>query len=157
MSDAVIRDTLARSLDWSETHVSFDEAVRDMPEQLRGTRPASLPHSPWELLEHIRIVQRDILDFSLVGQYDEREWPKEYWPNSPEPPDSGSWDQSISAVCEDRDRLQALVRDVDLTAVVPHGTDQTYLREILLVLDHTSHHLGQLVFVRKLLGAWATA
>jgi hypothetical protein len=156
-SDSVIRETLARSLGWSEAHVTFDDAVRDLPEELRGTRPAGLPHSPWELIEHLRIVQRDILDFSLDGQYDEMEWPKDYWPNSPEPPDSGVWDRSIAAVREDRDRLQALVRDVDLTAVVPHGTDQSYLREILLVVDHTAYHVGQLVIVRKLLGAWATA
>ena len=111
------------------------------------------------VLEHIRIVQRDILDFSLATRYDEMEWPADYWPNSPEPPDSGAWERSIAAVREDRDRLQALARDaqVDLAAVTPHGTDQSYLREILLVIDHTAYHVGQLVLVRKLLGAWANA
>lgn len=158
-SDPVIRDVLARSLGWTEAHVSFDDAIRDLPEHLRGTRPAGLPHSPWELLEHIRIVQRDILDFSLAGRYDEMEWPADYWPKSPQPPDSTAWERSIAAVREDRDKLQALARDaqVDLTAVTPHGADQTYLREILLVVDHTAYHAGQLVIVRKLLGAWPTA
>lgn len=157
--DPVVRDLLARSLGWSEAHVTFDDAVRDLPERLRGTRPAGLPHSPWELLEHIRIVQRDILDFSLAGRYDEMEWPGDYWPNSPEPPDPEAWERSIAAAREDRDRLQELARDaqVDLTAVTPHGTDQTYLRELLLVVDHTAYHVGQLVLVRKLLGAWPTA
>jgi hypothetical protein len=155
-ADPAIRDTLARSLAWSDTHVSFDDAVSDLPEQHRGIRPAGLPHSPWELVEHIRIVQRDILDFSLDGPYTEMEWPKDYWPADPEPPDPEAWERTLAAVREDRDRLEVLARDraVDLTSVVPHGTDQSFLREILLVLDHTAYHVGQLVIVRKLLGAW---
>lgn len=155
-TDAVIRDVLARSLEWDQAHVSFDDAVRDIPERLRGTRPDGLEHSPWQLLEHIRIVQRDILDFSLDGRYDELDWPSDYWPTSPAPPDPEAWERSVSAVREDRERLQKLVRDgqVNLAAVTPHGTDQTYLREILLVVDHTAYHLGQLVLARKLLGAW---
>jgi uncharacterized damage-inducible protein DinB len=158
-ADPAIRDGLARSLGWSEAHVSFDDAVRDLPPQLRGTRPVGLAHSPWEILEHIRIVRRDILAFSLDGRYDELEWPADYWPKLPEPPDDGAWERSVAAVREDRGRLQELVRDarVDLTAVTPHGTDQTYLRELLLVVDHTAHHVGQLVIVRRLLGAWASA
>ena len=152
--DPIVRETLARSLGWSEAHVSFDDAVRDMPGPLRGTRPAELPHSPWELLEHIRIVQRDILDFSLDGPYVEREWPEDYWPTSPEPPDPEAWDRSVTAVLEDRGTLQAMVHRVDLAAVVPHGTDQTYLREVVLLVDHTAYHVGQLVLTRKLLGAW---
>ena len=157
--DPVVRDLLARSLGWSEAHVGFDEAVGDLPAQLRGARPAGLPHSPWELLEHIRIVQRDILDFSLAGRYDEREWPADYWPGSPEPPDAEARERSLAAAREDRTRLQELTRDLqaNLTAVTPHGTDQTYLREILLVVDHTAYHLGQLVLARKLLGAWPAA
>ncbi|WP_165247663.1 DinB family protein [Paludisphaera soli] len=159
MSDPVIRDVLARSLAWSEAHLNLDEAVGDLPEPLRGIRPERLPHSPWELLEHIRIVQRDILDFSLDGTYRERGWPQDYWPSSPAPPDAEAWDRSIAALIEDREKLQALVQDakVELAAVVPHGSDQTYIREVLLVLDHTAYHVGQLVVVRKLLGAWVSA
>jgi hypothetical protein len=155
-ADPAVRDHLARSLGWSEAHVTFDDAVSGVPAQLRGVRPAGLEHSPWELLEHIRIVQRDILDFSLTGRYDELDWPADYWPNSPEPPAPGGWERSITTVREDRARLQELIRDAqtDLTAVTPHGTDQTYLREMLLVLDHTAYHVGQLVLTRKLLGAW---
>ena len=155
--DLNARDILARSLGWSDAHVSFEDAVRDLSAHLRGTRPAGLAHSPWEIVEHIRIVQRDILDFSLAGRYDELEWPADYWPTSPEPPDPGAWDRSIAAVREDRGRLEEMVRDtrVDLAAVTPHGTDQTYLREIILIIDHTSYHVGQLVIVRKLLGAWS--
>lgn len=153
--DSAARDLLARSLGWSEAHASFDEAVRDLPAHLRGVRPAGVPHSPWELLEHIRIAQRDILDFSTAARYDEREWPSGYWPPSPEPPDAEAWDQSVTAVRDDRDKLQQLARDarIDLTAVTPHGTDQTYLRELLLAADHAAYHVGQLVIVRRLLGA----
>ncbi|WP_422930292.1 DinB family protein [Singulisphaera sp. PoT] len=155
-TDSAIRDLLARSLGWSEAHVSLEDALREMPEDLRGVRPDGLPHSAWELLEHIRIVQRDILDFSLPGRYDELEWPAEYWPKSPEPPGAEAWGQSIATVREDRARLQELARDpkIGLADITPHGTDQTYLREILLVVDHTAYHLGQLILVRKLLGAW---
>ena len=158
-ADPEVRDLLARALGWSEAHVSFDDAVRDLPEHLRGARPAGLPHSPWELLEHIRIAQRDILNFSLTARYDKLEWPSGYWPPSPEPPVPEAWERSVAAVCEDRDRLQELARDarVDLIAVTPHGTDQTYLRELLLVVDHTAYHVGQLVIVRRLLGAWPAA
>lgn len=158
-ADPAVRDLLARSLGWSDAHVSFDDAVRDIPVHLRGVRPAGLPHSPWELLEHIRIAQRDILNFSVAAPYDELEWPSGYWPPSPEPPGPDAWEQSISAVRQDRDRLQELARDagVDLTAITPHGTDQTFLRELLLVLDHNAYHVGQLVIVRRLLGAWPPA
>ena len=154
-----VRDLLARSLGWSEAHASFDDAVRDLPVHLRGARPAGLAHSPWELLEHIRIAQRDILDFSLTAQYDELAWPSGYWPPSPEPPDLEAWERSVAAIREDREKLQELARDarIDLNAVTPHGTDQTYLRELLLALDHTAYHLGQLVIVRRLLGAWPPA
>ena len=158
-ADPEVRDLLARSLGWSEAHVSFDDAVRDLPVHLRGARPAGLPHSPWELLEHIRIAQRDILNFSLTARYDSLEWPSGYWPPSPEPPVPEAWERSVAAVREDRDRLQELARDarIDLIAVTPHGTDQTYLRELLLVVDHTAYHVGQLVIVRRLLGAWPAA
>ncbi|HEX6925164.1 MAG TPA: DinB family protein [Longimicrobiaceae bacterium] len=157
IADAAARDILARSLAWSDAHVSFERAVRDIPVHLRGTRPPGLPHSCWELVEHIRLTQRDILDFAIAEEYHEAEWPADYWPPSPEPPHADAWDQSIAAAKEDCEALQRLARDaaVDLLAVTPHGTDQTYLREILLVLDHTAYHVGQLVLVRRALGAWA--
>lgn len=158
-SDPAFRDLLARSLDWSDAHVSLDEAVRDLPVHLRGVRPAGLPHSPWEIIEHIRIAQRDILNFSVGARYDKLEWPSDYWPPSSEPADREAWERSLTAIREDRGRLQELARDArfDLTDVTPHGTDQTYLRELLLVLDHNAYHVGQLVLVRRLLGAWPPA
>ncbi len=158
-AESAIRDVLARSLAWSDAHVSFEEAVRGLPAHLRGTRPAGLPHSPWELVEHIRLAQRDILDFCVADEYHEMEWPAGYWPPFPEPPSAEAWEAAIAAVHEDRERLQrlALDGDVNLSAVTPHGTTQTYLREILVVADHTAYHVGQLVLVRQLLGAWPAA
>lgn len=102
------------------------------------------------------MAQRDILDFCVAEQYHERAWPADYWPASPAPPDPEAWERSLTAVREDRARLEQLARDVsvDLARAVPHGTGQTYLREILLVLDHNAYHVGQLVLVRQLLGAW---
>jgi hypothetical protein len=159
ISDSAARDLLARSLGWSDAHVSFEQAVRDLPAHLRGTRPPGLPHSPWELVEHIRIAQRDILDFATAEEYHELDWPSDYWPASPEPPDEGAWERSISAVKEDREALERLARDttVDLAAVTRHGTDQTYLRELLMVVDHAAYHVGQLVLVRQALGSWPAA
>jgi uncharacterized damage-inducible protein DinB len=158
-ADPAVRDLLARSLGWSDAHVSFEDAVSDLPAHLRGARPAGLPHSPWELLEHIRIAQRDILNYCVTARYDALEWPSGYWPPSSEPPEPEAWEQSVSAVREDRDSFQNLARDarVDLKAVTPHGADQTYLRELLLAVDHTAYHVGQMVIVRRLLGAWPAA
>lgn len=156
LPDSAARGTIARSLDWSDAHASFEQAVDNLPVHLRGVRPSGLPHSPWELVEHIRITQRDILDFSAGEEYRELEWPADYWPAVPEPPSPGAWTQSIAEVREDREALQRLVRDaaVDLEAVTRHGTSQTYLRELLVVVDHTAYHVGQLVLVRQALGAW---
>jgi DinB superfamily len=158
-ADPAVRDLLGRSLGWSDAHASFEDAVRDLPVHLRGARPAGLPHSPWELVEHTRIAQRDILNFTVTARYDKLEWPSGYWPPSPEPPEPDAWERSVAAVRKDRESLQKLARDarIDLAAVTPHGTDQTYLRELLLVLDHTAYHIGQLVIVRRLLGAWPLA
>jgi hypothetical protein len=151
-----LRDHLARLLDWRESHATFDDAVDALPEAIRGQKPQRLPYSPWQLLEHIRLTQRDILDFCVAETYEEREWPRDYWPEGPVPPTPTAWDESVEAVRADRAALMALARDpnIDLLAKVPNGTGQTYLREILLVADHTSYHVGELVMSRRLLGAW---
>jgi hypothetical protein len=152
-TDTALRSQLSRLLEHSEAHISFDAAVADIAPASRGTRPAGLPHSPWELLEHIRIAQRDILDFCLKAPYVERAWPDGYWPPTPEPPSPEAWDESAAAVQRDREEFQRLVADpaIDLLATVPHGKAQTYLREVLLAADHDAFHLGQLVVVRRLL------
>jgi uncharacterized damage-inducible protein DinB len=158
-TDPGIRRTLSRALAWSDAHVALEDAVRGLPEQLRGARPEGLPHSPWQILEHIRISQRDILDFCSAGEYHGHEWPDDYWPDSPAPPDAGAWDASVAAIREDQQALRRILDDdgSDLMVVVSHGTDQTLLREVLLVLDHNAYHMGQLVTVRQLLGAWPPA
>ena len=155
MKDKSIRDFLARLLAWQDAHVGFDDAVAEIPEYMRGKQPSGL-HSPWELVEHLRITQHDILDFSVNPKYEEMEWPTDYWPASPQPSSSAEWEKSIAQFKRDRAALQELTANpaIDLTAKIPHGTGQTYLREIVLVADHTAYHLGQLVLVRQLLGIW---
>ena len=154
--DREFREHLARVLAWEEAHASYDSAVADLPEPLRGRVPEGLPYSPWQLVEHLRITQHDLLDFCRNPQYRELEWPAAYWPNEPAPPSPKAWDESVRRYREDREALHALVRDpdLDLTARIPHGTGQTCLREILLAIDHAAYHVGELIVVRRLLGAW---
>lgn len=155
MTDAQIREQLVRLLSWKEAHVGFDGAVADIPPDFHGRQPSGL-HSPWQLLEHLRITQHDILDFCLNPKYEEIHWPDAYWPPSAAPPSSEAWDESVAQFRRDREALQQLAADptIDLAAKIPHGSGQTYLREVVLVADHSSYHVGQLVFVRKALGIW---
>jgi hypothetical protein len=136
-------------------HLSFDDAVAAFPAALRGTKPKGAPHTPWQLLEHLRIAQWDILDFSRNPAYQEIKWPDAYWPKTPAPPDDAAWDQSVEHFRQDLKSLEELIArpELDLTARIPHGTGQTLLREALLVADHNSYHIGQLVLVRKMLEA----
>jgi uncharacterized damage-inducible protein DinB len=156
MSDTAIRDHLARVLDWEEAHVGFEKAIENIPPDKRGAQAPGFEHSPWQLLEHMRLGQEDILDFCVNPRYEHTmKWPDDYWP-SPAPPSDAAWQKSIASFTQSRDKLKALARDVkDLTATVPTGKDtQTYLRALLLVADHTAYHLGQLVAVRRALGIW---
>ena len=156
MSDP-LRTHLVRLLDWDEAHASFDKAVAGLPAEKRGTRAPGFDHSPWELVEHLRIAQADILDFCVNGSYvHDRTWPDDYWPASPEPADAAAWDASIAQYKSDLDAMKELARtQPDLFAVVPTGPgNQTYLRAIFLVVDHTAYHIGQIVAVRRALNAW---
>jgi hypothetical protein len=157
--DATLRDPVARLLDWGEAHATFDTAVAGLPEPLRGRAPDGLPYSPWQLVEHLRITQHDLLDFCINPEYRELEWPNDYWPPSPAPPSAKAWDESVRRFRDDLAALQRLARDptVDLAARIPHGTGQTYLRELLLAADHAAYHIGELIVVRRLLGAWPAA
>ena len=156
MNDALLRTQLSNFLDWHEAHADFDAAVIGIPADKRGAVPAGLPHSPWQLLEHLRIAQHDILDFCVNANYQEMKWPDDYWPADPAPPSTSAWDESIAAYRRDREAMQRLAEnpDIDVFAKIPHGSGQTYLREILLVVDHASYHVGQIVLVRRLLGVW---
>lgn len=151
-----LREHIAKLLNWEDAHVSFDAAVADLPAALRGRTPADLPYSPWQLVEHLRITQGDILDFCRNPSYDELSWPKDYWPTSAAPGSPAAWDESVRRFGDDRAGLQQLARDpaIDLEARIPHGDGQTYLRELLLAADHAAYHLGELIVVRRLLGAW---
>jgi hypothetical protein len=155
--EAGIRDHLSRVLAWQDAHGTFEAAVDGIPASHRGRVPQGLPYSPWQLLEHLRITQHDILDFCRNPNYEEMRWPDDYWPKNPAPPSDSAWDDSVRRFTEDRAAVQALAADrsVDLLATIPHGGGQTYLREILLVADHTSYHVGQLIVVRRLLGIWS--
>lgn len=152
-----IRRHLAGALEWEDAHVGFEKAVGGIPPEQRGARPTGFDHSAWQLIEHIRIAQADILDFCLNPAYAHTmTWPDDYWPRQPQPPDGDAWDASLASYAQDRDALKRLVRDVpDLTAAVPTGKpSQTYLREILLVIDHAAYHVGQLIDLRRALGVW---
>jgi DinB superfamily len=148
-----LRKHLINLLRMEGAHLSFDEAVKGFPIEFRGAKPKGAPHTPWQLLEHLRIAQWDILDFSRNPAYKEMKWPDDYWPKTEAPPDAAAWDHSVEQFRRDLKAMEELVSDasVDLTARIPHGTGQTVLREALLVVDHNSYHLGQLVFVRKML------
>lgn len=152
IDEQVLRAQLSRLLGHSEAHSGFDRVVASVPREARGVRPEGMPHSAWELVEHIRRAQRDILDFSLPGEYVSRAWPDEYWPDGPEPPSDEAWDDALAAIHADRAEFQRLIEDpaTDLTAVVPHGKTQIYLREVLVAADHVAFHTGQLVAVRRL-------
>jgi uncharacterized damage-inducible protein DinB len=154
--DTPYREQLARALDWEDAHAGLKTAVADIPVDDRGRQPAGLPYSTWQLLEHIRRTQHDILEFCRNPDYKELRWPDDYWPSAPAPASTADWDDSIRRCEEDRQALQRLAMDpeVDLTAPIPHGDGQTCLRELVLVIDHTAHHVGELIVVRRLLGIW---
>jgi DinB superfamily len=151
-----LRTFLAGTLDWQQAHASFDSAIKGLAADLRGKRPRGAPHSVWELVEHIRLAQRDILDFCRDPAYEEKEWPAGYWPKAPAPSSARAWSKSVADYHADVDALKQLVLDpaFDLFATVPWGNGQTHIREVVLVADHTAYHVGQIVLVRQLLGAW---
>jgi uncharacterized damage-inducible protein DinB len=156
-STDALRNHLVRALDWEEAHVGFDKAVDGIPSDKRGARAAGFEHTPWQLLEHIRIAQEDILDFCVNANYAHNmKWPDDYWPKHPAPPNAKAWTDSVASYARSCDELKRLAREVpDLSAKVPTGKGtQTYLRALLLVTDHTAYHVGQLVAVRRALGVW---
>ena len=154
--EQAVRDHLRRLLDWEEAHVSFDKAVAGIPPRMRGGKPKGLPYSAWQLIEHLRIAQTDILEFCRNPKYKELKWPDDYWPSKAAPPSTSAWDKSLRQFRRDRKALQQLATDasVDLGARIPHGSGQTYLRELVLAADHAAYHIGELVLLRRMLGIW---
>lgn len=155
-SDSALREQLVQLLRGGHAHATFDDAIRDFPLDRIGVRPTGAPHSAWDLLEHMRIAQKDILEFSRSAEYVSPQWPEGYWPKSPAPKRESQWNESVLAFHQDLARFEAIVQDPaqDLNLEFPWGDGQTLLREALLIADHNSYHLGQLVLVRRLVGAW---
>ncbi len=153
-----LRAQLAALLHGGQAHVPLLPAVKNFPPEHRGAVPVGLPYSAWQILEHIRITQRDILNFSAppTGGYHALEWPANYWPRSTEPPTPASWDQTIAAIQTDLDTFLALIQDpnADLAKPFRWGDGQNLLREAFLIADHNAYHLGELIVVRRLLGIW---
>jgi hypothetical protein len=148
-----LRKTLAELLRMKGAHVSLHDAVSDFPPELRGVKLPGAPHTAWQLLEHMRLAQEDILDFSRNPKYKEKTFPGDYWPAAEAPPSEQAWAKSIEKFDEDLKQMQELIAETknDLLVKLPHGTGQTLLREVLLVADHNAYHLGQLMFLRKIL------
>ena len=151
---SILRKHLIDSLGGGESHMKFEEAVKDFPSEARGRRLPGSPHSAWELVEHLRIAQRDILDFVRDEGYTEPEWPADYWPGKEKEASAEDWHAEAQAFRDDLAALLALLNDpaTDLLAVVPNGQHQTWLREFLLVADHNAYHVGQLVVLKRMLG-----
>ncbi len=156
MTDDALREHLIYLLDGGGAHLDFEKAVSGLPVELRGAGAPHLPHSPWQLIEHMRICQWDILEFCVNSEHVSPDFPAGYWPSDQSPPDDLAWDRCLSQFRDDAESMRQLVQaeTTDLFAKIPHGKGQTILREALLVADHNAYHLGQLIAVRQALGAW---
>jgi hypothetical protein len=154
--DQLLRQHLLELLDGGHAHATFEEVIKDFPAKFRGEVPKGLPHSAWMLLEHMRIAQWDILDFSRNSKYQAMKWPEDYWPKNSAPASALEWERSVHSFRDDLEAMRRLVRDpnTDLFAKIPWGEGQTVLREAMLVADHNAHHLGQMIDIRRLLGIW---
>ena len=155
-TDKALREHVQNLLTKDEAHAGFDAAVKDMPAALRGKVPEGSEHSPWQVLEHLRIAQWDIVEFARDPKHVSPEFPSGYWPASPVPPNDQAWQKSVDAFRADHQALVDLVMDEssDLLAKIPHGDGQTILRQALLAADHNAYHLGQLILLRRQLGTW---
>ncbi len=154
---AQLRQQLLDAIRGHQAHLDFDAAVEGFPANLRGAKPPGAPHTAWQLLEHIRLAQHDILAFSRDAAHKSPKWPEGYWPSSEAPPSEAAWDKSVAAIRRDGLAFNALVQDssIDLFKPFAHGEGQNLLREALLIASHNSYHLGQLVYLRKMLEAAA--
>jgi DinB family protein len=155
-SDRSLREHVLSLLKGDNAHADFETAIKDMPPDLQGKRPEGSAHSPWEILEHMRIAQRDILEFTRNPEHVSPDFPGGYWPSASQPPNEKAWNRATDAFRSDLAAISALVADDknDLFAPLPHGDGQTLLREALLIADHNAYHLGELILLRRLLGAW---
>jgi uncharacterized damage-inducible protein DinB len=151
-----VREQVIKLLRGGQAHLTLDAVIKDFPAKLRGVKPKGAPHSVWQLLEHLRIAQWDILEFSRNAKHASPSWPDGYWPKTEKPPSEAAWNKSVTSIKKDMVAMEKLVEDpnTDLYAKIPHGTGQNILREALLVADHNAYHIGQILLLRRLLGAW---
>ena len=149
------RKEIISHLTEDHAHAGFDAAVKNFPANLRGERPHGVPHSAYQLVEHLRIAQWDIVEYALHPNHKSPNFPDGYWPKSPEPPDAKAWDQSIAAFRADRKKLAAALGKSDILAPIRHANNQSLASKTILLLDHNAYHLGQLILLRRLLEAWA--
>jgi hypothetical protein len=154
--DASLRKQVIELLRGKGAHADFDEAIEGLPEELRGASVKEVPFTPWRLLEHLRLAQWDILEFSRDPKHKSPKWPEGYWPDEDAPPSAAAWDSSVAGFRRDLAEMVKLVKvpSNDLFTPIPHGQGQTLLREALLVADHNSYHIGELILLRRVLGAW---
>lgn len=153
---SAVREQLVQLLTGSNAHQPFEEAIKDLPVSLRGVKPDKLPYTIWQLVDHIRIAQWDILEYSRDPNHQSPPWPDGYWPKEVAPPDDAAWEQAIEQIRRDRDAFVDLLHDSnrDLYAPFAHGNGQNLLREALLIADHTAYHVGEIIIIRRLLDAW---
>ena len=154
--ETALRESLEDFLSGKGAHVDWKSAFDGIAPKVRGVRPDGAPHSLWQLLEHMRIAQWDILEFSRNSEHVSPDWPSGYWPSSPEPPNNKAWEASLKAFARDLAAMRKLVANpkANLFARIPHGTGQTIFREAVLAADHNAYHLGQVISLRRQLGAW---
>jgi uncharacterized damage-inducible protein DinB len=156
MNDRILRDNIVQLLKGGQAFVTFEQALKNVKPEFRNKRPSKEIHSIWENLEHMRIAQEDILKYTIDPAWVSPDWPKDYWPNESDTIQNKDWNESIDSFLNDRDEVIKLAKNekIDLSSIIPHTKEHTYLREILLVADHNAYHLGQIVTVRKLLNDW---
>ncbi|WDF56590.1 DinB family protein [Mucilaginibacter sp. KACC 22063] len=150
----ILTDEIVKLLQGGTAHASFQDAIDGLAPELRGERPYGLPYSIWQLVEHIRIAQWDMLEFSKDGNHQSPKWPDDYWPKEAAPKDNEAWDNSIKQIESDLEEFIRLLKSEDIYTKIPHGDGQTILREALQMADHTSYHISEIILIRRLLKAW---
>ncbi|MFI5159632.1 MAG: DinB family protein [Sphingobacteriales bacterium] len=145
---------LIKLLKGGSAHAGIDAALKDLPKELRGARPDKLPYSIWQLVEHIRIAQWDMLEFSKHEKHESPKWPDEYWVKENAPADEATWEKSICQINGDREEFTRLLKNEDIYQPIPHGEGQSILREALQIADHNAYHVAEIIVIRRLLGAW---
>ncbi|MBS1524353.1 MAG: DinB family protein [Bacteroidetes bacterium] len=150
----ILVSELLKLLNGGSAHASFKDAIKGLPAELRGVTPDGLPYSIWQLVEHIRIAQWDMLEFSKGENHKSPDWPEGYWPKEPAPASHEAWERSLKQIDDDLEEFTALLKKGDIYKAFPHGHGQSILREALQIADHNAYHTAEIIVIRRLLGAW---